>query len=396
MMRCLRSRVRRLLYDLRTEGSGPHREAAAVGVGIFTGCLPLYGLHLPICLAAATLFRLNRLKTYLAANISNPFVAPWLLLAEVQAGAFIRRGAFHELTLGTLQSTGLRIFAGDLAVGSVAVGGVLAGLGAWGTYLLIRRDRHDDPFLDLVRRAAERYAETSLTAWEFARAKMRFDPVYRALLCDGLLEPGGRTSATRTLVDVGCGQGLTLALLSEARADDRWRGGAALTTFDRLIGIEKRRRVAAIASAALGREADVVAADVRELALERADVFLFLDVLHMISREEQDAVLTSVGRSLSGDGRILIREANPGGGWRFAMVTTGNRLKALAGGTWRPRFAFRTIAEWEACFSRLGLHCQARDMGHGTPFANVLFVVTRAETATPSTGRTDTSTAGVL
>ena len=120
-----------------------------------------------------------------------------------------------------------------------------------------------------------------------------------------------------------------------------------------------------------------------------------LDVLHMLSPEEQESVLAAACASLTAHGRIVVREADAGGGWRFAMVAIGNRLKAVAFGDWRQRFAFRTAAEWQACFQRLGLRCATQDMGQGTPFANVLFVLSRAAAASPSTRRTDTSTAGV-
>jgi uncharacterized protein (DUF2062 family) len=398
MMRGLRI-LRRFIHDVRTEGGGPQREAAAIAVGTFIGCLPLYGLHLLLCIAVGTVFRLNRLKMYLAANVSNPLVAPWLLLTEVQAGAFIRRGSFHDLTMQTLETTGLSVFAGDLAAGSVAVGALLAALAGWGTYAVVRRDRADDRFWDLVRRATERYASTSLTAWEFARGKLRFDPIYRSLVCDGLLIGGERPPRAGTLVEIGCGQGLILALLSEARADvrsDRWPAAWPPVVFDRLVGIEKRRRVARIASAALAGEAEIIAADARSMAIDDTDVVLFVDVLHMMSRDQQEAVLASACASLSPEGRVIVREANAAGGWRFRLVSTSNRLKAVAFGNWRQRFAFRSVAEWEACFSRLGLRCETRAMGQGTPFANVLFVVTRAAAATPSSDRTDTRTAGVV
>ena len=98
-MRGLSVRLRRGFHGLRTEGAGTLRETAAVALGVFIGCLPVYGFHLLICWGVGFAFGLNRLKMYLAANISNPLVAPWLLFAEVQAGAWLQRGAFHPLTL---------------------------------------------------------------------------------------------------------------------------------------------------------------------------------------------------------------------------------------------------------------------------------------------------------
>ena len=65
--------------------------------------LPVYGFHLLICLVAGWLFRLNRLKMYVAANISNPLMAPLLILTELQAGALARRGELTPLTLDAVR-----------------------------------------------------------------------------------------------------------------------------------------------------------------------------------------------------------------------------------------------------------------------------------------------------
>src|SRR6185295_7137090 len=58
------ARLRHRFVDLRTEGGGTIRETAAVALGMFVGCLPVYGFHLVIVLALGYAFRLNRLKMY--------------------------------------------------------------------------------------------------------------------------------------------------------------------------------------------------------------------------------------------------------------------------------------------------------------------------------------------
>src|SRR5438046_80713 len=98
-MAAVHSRIRSLFYGLRTEGAGTGREAAAIGLGVFIGCLPLYGFHLMLCWIVGWLLKLNRLKLYLAAHVSNPLFAPTLVFLEIQIGAWLRRGAPHELTL---------------------------------------------------------------------------------------------------------------------------------------------------------------------------------------------------------------------------------------------------------------------------------------------------------
>jgi uncharacterized protein (DUF2062 family)/SAM-dependent methyltransferase len=372
--------LRRLVYGLRTEGSGPRRETAAIALGVFIGCLPFYGLHLLLCWSIGTVLRLNRLKVYLAANISNPFVAPFLLFAELQAGSWVRRGTFHPITLEAVRAAGVATLGIDLLLGSVIVGGALAGLAAWGTYATLHGSPDQLPFVDLVRRASDRYVGISITAWEFARGKLRNDPVYRAAVYDGLITAAA-AGDEGTLVDVGCGQGLMLALLAEARRDaiaGSWRHPSDPPCFGRLIGLETRPRVAAIAHEALGDEAEIVAADARASAFPAADIVLLFDVLHLMPEADQVALLSALAASLRPGGAIVIRDADRSAGWRFTCVKAGNRLKALAFGNWRQRFHFRSAEEWIACFRGLGLDAEMRPMGAGTPFGNVLFRVTAA------------------
>ena len=379
---------------VRTEGGGPWRDSAAIGIGVFIGCLPVYGFHLLVCTAAGTMFRLNRLKMYIAANISNPLVAPWLILLEIQTGAWLRRGSFHPLTIETARTLSLASAGADLAIGGVAVGAVLGGLTGAMTYALVRGTREHVAFTTLVRQAADRYINGGIVAWEFARGKLGADPIYRAVLCDGLLtrRPARPLRAVLppsagsggTLLDIGCGMGLSLALLAEARRASRageWPAGWPVPPdFERIIGIEVRGRVAAIAAAALADDAVVIAGDALTAMHGRFDIVLLFDVLQMMRREEQEALIAALASALNPGGLMLIREADSAAGWRFTAVRWGNRLKALMFGAWRQQFCFRPAAEWPACFARHGLHAEARTMSAGTPFANVLFVVTPHQT----------------
>src|SRR5580693_2589264 len=106
MMNAMRTRLRLALHGVRTEHPGAGRDAAAVALGVFIGCLPVYGFHLLMCWALGLALRVNRLKVYLAANISNPLVAPWLVLVEIEAGAWLRRGTFHALAPHTIKNGG--------------------------------------------------------------------------------------------------------------------------------------------------------------------------------------------------------------------------------------------------------------------------------------------------
>jgi uncharacterized protein (DUF2062 family) len=370
----MRARIRGAFYALRTEGAGTGREAAAIGLGIFIGCLPFYGFHLMLCWAAGWLLKLNRLKLYLAAQLSNPFFAPTLIFVEIQVGAWLRRGSMHPLTLEGVSTASLAVFGLDALVGSLLVGGVL-GIGmAAATYAMSRASSEDDAFQALVRESSDRYIMTSITAWEFARGKLRGDPVYRAIVCDSILPSGG------TVVDIGCGQGLTLALLADA--ERRFRAGTwpahwpPPPQFDRRIGIELRTRTAEVARQALLGDAEIIAADIRGQTQPRCRAALFLDVLHMMPAAAQDAVIATTAAALEPGGVMLVREADASAGWRFAAVRAANRSKAILFGHWRQRFSFRTADQWLACFAAHGLSAELRPMSTDM-FANVMFRVTR-------------------
>jgi len=377
------TRLQRAIHALRTEGDSRARESIAVGAGLMIGCTPFWGFHFVLCWLAGALFRLNRIKVYLAANVVNPLILPPLLYAEVQAGSLVRRGHLLDLSTSLLESGSVWRFGVDLVVGSVVVGIIVGLTGGLITYAARRPAR--DPFFRLLsRRASDRYLDAGITAWEFARGKLSGDPVYATTLGTHL------SGATGSLLDIGCGQGLMLALVAEAQAtaaDGTWD-----TTrpdppqFSRLIGVETRARVAAIATTALEHEAEIISADARTAPLPSGDVVLLFDVLHLLPDADQRALLRQLRAAMPLDGRLLVREADAAAGLRFAIVRLGNRLKALVTGHWRQRFAFRTADDWRLLLHQTGFAPRVEPMGDGTPFANVLIVAGRGDAITAAPG----------
>jgi hypothetical protein len=362
-------RPRKVFRDLRTEGAGRGREAAALGLGAFIGCLPFYGFHLLLVAGIGWLLGLNRLRMYVAANVSNPLMAPPLIFAEIQLGAWLRRRDFHDLTIDAVRNTDPWTFGGDLMLGSVVLGAILGVAIVAGTLAAVSHAPPIPPHLEAVfTAAADRYFDQSITAWEFARGKLRRDPIYRATV-EGALPGGG------TLVDIGCGQGLTLAVIVEARrayTAGMWPGSPP-PLFDRVIGIESRARVAAMARRALGESIEIVHAFAPEGLPERTSAALIFDVLHLMPPVEQDRLLTALFTRSEAGGVVLVREVDAAAGRGFQAVRIGNRLKNLFVGNWRQTFHFRTQDQWRQFFTGRGWEVDTRPMGEGTPFANVLF-----------------------
>src|SRR5689334_12996742 len=98
-----RSWLRRLYMTLRTEHRTPGKVAFGVGVGVFVGCSPLWGLHFPLCVLLATIFRLNRMIVYAGAYAGNPLTAAPILFAELQIGHRLLHHAWLPVTLADVE-----------------------------------------------------------------------------------------------------------------------------------------------------------------------------------------------------------------------------------------------------------------------------------------------------
>jgi len=220
----------------------------------------------------------------------------------------------------------------------------------------------------ILAHASQRFRPSGRSAYHFARGKLRGDPVYRAVLAGGLLPSGG------TVLDLGCGGGLMLAVLASAHA----LVPAEATQPRRLVGVETRPTAAAIARRALGAEAEILTDDVRGRPLPSARAILLFDVLNLMPANDQDGLLAAVVTALEPGGVLLVREADASAGWRFRAVRAGNWIKACWIGRRAQTFHYRTLAEWRRWLEQAGLEVEVRPMGMGTPFGNVLLVGRRA------------------
>ncbi|MEO8483494.1 MAG: DUF2062 domain-containing protein [Acidobacteriota bacterium] len=361
------TRLTALLHRVRTEGGSPARQAMAIAVGLFIGALPLVGLHLALCLAVGRIFKLNLPKVYLAANISNPFIAPFLFGAEIQLGAWVRTGRIY--TPSVVDQIRLKGLALDITIGSLILGVLLAVVGGLLTYAVVRKTGEDERADQLIGAAAERYLPLGIGAWELARGKMQMDPVYRRILSDGILPDAG------TIVDIGCGQGLMLALIATARqrhAKGLWPGWPPPPQSVELIGLEPRARVAARARLVVENDARIETAGALDAPLPACRAVLLIDVLHMLHREDQDRVLTAVHRALEPGGVLILREADAAGGSRFMLIRVGNWLRGVAEGQLARRLSFDSASGWDTRLHGLGFVTTRAEAGGAAALANFL------------------------
>jgi uncharacterized protein (DUF2062 family) len=385
----LKHKLRELLYRLRVEGGTPERQAAAVALGIFIGCTPFYGIHLPLCFLFARLLGVNRVKTYIAAHISTPVLAPLLLFFEIQTGRLVR--GKHLLSLRPSQAAARWHWRWDAAhlafwhwkswldllIGSLVLGAVLAALFGLVTLVLLRRGQRPPEVEALIEDTAHRYLDAGLVQCEVVRGKLRHDPVFFALLRREALPRRG------LLLDLGCGRGIALALLTAAR--DRHERGAYPEDWPpppalQLLGIERDPRRAAVANVALQGRAAVESADLLTAPLPQVDAMLLFDVLHYLRPPRQLRLLTRIAAALPPGGVLLIREADAAAGWGFLNVRVSELLMTLLRCDWRQwgrGFHYRSQAEWICLLTARGFTVKSGAMSTGTPYANVLIEAVR-------------------
>ncbi len=368
----LRAEARRAWARLRGGELSPMRAGLSVAVGLAVGLTPLYGLHLFVVLLVCLPLRLDAPLAYLAANISLPFVSPFIVLGEIEVGAWFRGGHAVTLDVDAVRAHGAGPFLVDLVVGTAIVAPLAALFGGAVTYRIARAAKKrranatpaDALFARAVEAVAQRYAPGRRAAYHYVRGKLASDPVARALV-----ERAAKASLGE-VTDIGCGRGQMALLLLEANSATRVLG------FDwDAKKIDDARR-AAKEGAPLAAEFTVTHAETGELPA--CDTALLLDVLHYMDVAAQDALLDRVAKAARRT--VLVRELDPDRGLRSAF-TRAEEWLATRGGVNRGGLHPRPIAEITRRLEAHGFVTRVEPCWAGTPFSNVLVV---AERETPT------------
>jgi uncharacterized protein (DUF2062 family) len=369
VIRALRRRVHEIARQIVRQHTSPARLAVAVWVGAIVGCTPLFGLHLPLCIAIAFLLGLNQVVVYGAANISIPPLVPFIAFSSVQLGSRILHGAWMPMHLGEITwrtaPALAKAFFVNWLVGGAVVGGAVGAVGAGITYAIARaRRRHHPPpppteeerIAELLQSAAQRYRGLHPRFSVYAKMKYRMDPCYRAIL--------PYVAPATTTVDLGTGLAMLPVAIALAGGDRR------------AVGIEwDAEKLAAGRHAA--RQLPTVElreGDARAVEIPPCDVITLVDMLHYYDAETQRALLARCRRALRPGGRILVREGDGErrGGARFTRWV--ERLAVRLGWNRGPSVRFRPVPELVADLEALGLSVRVDEVAGRLHPGNVLLV----------------------
>lgn len=217
---------------------------------------------------------------------------------------------------------------------------------------------------DAVDRTALRLAgsEGKRGTYYYVRGKLRGDPATRAIVELGELGE---------VLDLGCGRGHLDVHLLERGLAARVRG---VDWDDRKIALARDAAEGLAAAFEVGDVGDVRAIE----GLEPADTVLLVDVLHYLDAEKQDALVAAAADRVRPGGRLVVRDASTGYGWRSFVTASVERLATAIRFNIGERVAIRDLADalTPILFAK-GLRVTVRPCWDGTPFANVLLVAAR-------------------
>jgi uncharacterized protein (DUF2062 family) len=365
VIRKLQTRARQFATAVLQERLDPGRAAAAVFLGIFIGIVPIYGLQTLVALGVALLFRLNKPLTLASTFINNPLLQPAIVVSSVELGYFFRSGSFRPFHLFTRTGAHIQIKEDLLAwaIGSVALGILVGGVGATIAAVVVRLHRHltspGHPELrDRVRFVNGMFAQCAQADRGFVRWKLRLDRIFGLLAAEDL--------GSGTVVDLGCGYGMALAF---AAFGDNSR---------RLVGCDlDAHRIAAARQALSALNADVSVADVRHLELPPAGLILILDVLQYLPADEQLALLQRCCAALTPQGTLIFRVHDRERGLWSRITMAFDRL-IFACGHAGVRPLMLPTAEYHRVLENAGMRVEERPFRNRLPLAHILFVARKS------------------
>ncbi|NJD92110.1 MAG: DUF2062 domain-containing protein [Geobacter sp.] len=125
----------------------PRHIATGFAVGVFISFTPFFGIHTPMAIAAAFLFRLNKLTCITGAWVNTPLTVFPMLGLSYKLGRVLRGLPPLEMKIKGLEWQHLKVYAKSLLLGSSIIGFVLALISYFLCYWLIVRFRKRDEAL---------------------------------------------------------------------------------------------------------------------------------------------------------------------------------------------------------------------------------------------------------
>ena len=139
--------------------SHPGHISAGFAVGVFVSFTPFFGFHTVMAIAAAFIFRLNKITCITGSWINTPLTVIPVLGLSYKLGRVLRGLPSQELQAQGLEWQYLKGHATSILLGSSIIGFVAAIVAYFLCYYLVIRFRRKDETLAELTREMERVGE---------------------------------------------------------------------------------------------------------------------------------------------------------------------------------------------------------------------------------------------
>lgn len=154
-----KDRLRQRFKTIMSLDAHPGHIAAGFAVGVFISFTPFFGLHTPIAIALAFIFRLNKITCITGAWINTPLTVVPVLLASYNLGRFLRGKPATEMVFKGLDWHHLQPYATSILLGSSVIGFVAAVAAYFICYWLVVAFRQKDEAIAEITREMEEVGE---------------------------------------------------------------------------------------------------------------------------------------------------------------------------------------------------------------------------------------------
>ncbi|MGB9080770.1 MAG: DUF2062 domain-containing protein [Desulfuromonadaceae bacterium] len=137
----------------------PGHIAAGFAVGVFVSFTPFFGLHTPLAIALAFIFRLNKLTCITGAWVNSPLTVVPALMASYNLGRLLQGKPVRELAFKSLDWHSIQPYAKSILLGSSILGFVAAVAAYFICYWLVIFFRRKDAALSEITREMEEVGE---------------------------------------------------------------------------------------------------------------------------------------------------------------------------------------------------------------------------------------------
>lgn len=207
--------------------------------------------------------------------------------------------------------------------------------------------------------------KTLIAAYPPLTWKDRLHMIIRWRVCP-LQRIAGLVPAEGLIVDLGCGHGLFALLLAQKFPTRQ------------VIGVDLDEQKIATAKGLNRPNLQFKAGDIARQVIPPAQAVTILDVFYLVPYEIQEKLLAVCAEVLAPDGIIVLKDMAECPRWKVFLnwleESLAVRVLGLTASTEAGKFFFRSRAEWQALFERLGFAVDTIRLDRGYYHPHVAFV----------------------